>query len=142
MVAIDLKAEDGKQAFKTLIQFADVLLEFYRPGVLDRLGFDRKTLEPLNGGLIHGALSGYGQTGPKRLRSGHDINYIASTGAFSASGIHERPVMTWPPTADYASAQQTVVAILGALVVRSRSGPRFGKGAYLDISLAETMLAW
>ncbi len=142
VVAIDLKAEDGKQAFETLIQSADVLLESYRPGVLDRLGFDRKTLESLNGGLIHGALSGYGQTGPKRLRFGHDINYIASTGAFSASGIHERPVMTWPPKADYASAQQTVVAILGALMARSRPGPRCGKGAYLDISLAETMLAW
>lgn len=142
VVAIDLKSDDGKQAFEALIRSADVLLESYRPGVLDRLGFNRKTLASLNDGLIHCALSGYGQTGPKRLRSGHDINYIASTGAFSASGIFERPVMTWPPQADYASAQQSVVAILGALVARSRPGPRHGKGAFLDISLAESMLAW
>ncbi len=142
VVAIDLKSDDGKQAFGTLIRSADVLLESYRPGVLDRLGFDRKTLVSLNEGLVHCALSGYGQTGPKRLRSGHDINYIASTGAFSASGISERPVMTWPPPADYASAQQSVVAILGALLARSRPGPCQGKGAFLDISLAESMLAW
>ncbi|MBT7941718.1 MAG: CoA transferase [Alphaproteobacteria bacterium] len=142
VVAIDLKSGDGKQAFKTLIRSADVLLESYRPGVLDHLGFNRETLETLNPGLVHCALSGYGQTGPKRLRSGHDINYVSSTGAFSASGTKERPVMTWPPTADYASAQQSVVAILGALLARSRPGPRQGKGAYLDISLAESMLAW
>jgi len=138
VVAIDLKSDDGKQAFETLIRSADVLLESYRPGVLDRLGFGRKTLQSLNGGLVHCALSGYGQTGPKRLRSGHDINYIASTGAFSASGTSERPVMTWPPPADYASAQQSVVAILGALLARVEKG----RGAYLDISLAESMLAW
>ncbi len=142
VVAIDLKSDDGKQAFETLIRSADVLLESYRPGVLDSLSFDRETLQSLNRGLIHCALSGYGQTGPKRLRSGHDINYIASTGAFSASGTLERPVMTWPPPADYASAQQSVVAILGALVARSRPGPLQGRGAYLDISLAESMLAW
>jgi crotonobetainyl-CoA:carnitine CoA-transferase CaiB-like acyl-CoA transferase len=134
VVAIDLKSEDGKQAFETLVRTADVLLESYRPGVLERLGFGRETLKSLNPGLVHCALSGYGQTGPKRLRSGHDINYIASTGAFSASGISGRPVMAWPPSADYAGAQRSVVAILGALVA--------GKGAYLDISLAESMLAW
>jgi crotonobetainyl-CoA:carnitine CoA-transferase CaiB-like acyl-CoA transferase len=142
VLALDLKSRDGKQAFETLVRSADVLLESYRPGVLERLGFGRETLETLNGGLVHCALSGYGQTGPKRLRSGHDINYVASTGAFSASGIPERPVMAWPPPADYASAQQSVVAILGALLARARPGPDQGKGRYLDISLAESMLSW
>ena len=128
VLTLDLKSGDGKQAFESLVRSADVLLESYRPGVLERLGFGRQTLETLNGGLVHCALSGYGQTGPKRLRSGHDINYVASTGAFSASGIPERPVMAWPPPADYASAQQSVVAILGALLARARPGPDQGKG--------------
>lgn len=138
VVAIDLKSKAGKRAFESLIRAADVLLESYRPGVLERLGFGRARLAALNGGLIHCALSGYGQTGPKRLRAGHDINYAASTGMFSASGIPSRPVMTWPPAADYASALQAALAMTGALAKRGRTG----KGAYLDVSLSETMLSW
>jgi crotonobetainyl-CoA:carnitine CoA-transferase CaiB-like acyl-CoA transferase len=138
VVAIDLKSKPGKQAFESLIRAADVLLESYRPGVLERLGFGRDRLESLNSGLIHCALSGYGQTGPKRLRAGHDINYTASTGMFSASGVAEKPVMTWPPATDYASALQAALAVSGALVARGRTG----KGAYLDISLSEAMLSW
>ncbi len=138
VVAIDLKSKAGKRAFESLIRAADVLLESYRPGVLERLGFGRERLESLNGGLIHCALSGYGQTGPKRLKAGHDINYAASTGMFSASGIPEKPVMTWPPAADYASALQAALAITGALAARGRTG----KGVTLDVSLSETMLSW
>ena len=138
VVAIDLKSKPGKQAFESLIRAADVLLESYRPGVLERLGFGRDRLESLNKSLIHCALSGYGQTGPKRLKAGHDINYMASTGMFSASGVASRPVMTWPPAADYASALQAALTVTGALAARGRSG----KGAYLDVSLSETMLSW
>ncbi len=138
VVAIDLKSEDGKKAFETLVRAADVLLESYRPGVLERLGFGPDRLKSLNPGLVHCALSGFGQTGPNRLRAGHDINYVASTGALAASGIPEKPVMAWPPAADYASALQAALTMLGALVARARTG----EGAYLDVSLAESMLAW
>ncbi|MEE8223334.1 MAG: CoA transferase [Alphaproteobacteria bacterium] len=138
VVAIDLKSEAGKEAFGILVGAADILLESYRPGVLERLGFGPKRLKDLNPSLVHCALSGYGQTGPNRLLAGHDINYVASTGAFSASGIPERPVLTWPPAADYASALQAALTITGALVARARTG----KGAHLDVSLSESMLAW
>ncbi len=138
VVAIDLKSEAGKEAFGILVGAADILLESYRPGVLERLGFGPKRLQDLNPRLVHCALSGYGQTGPNRLLAGHDINYVASTGAYSTSGIPERPVLTWPPAADYASALQAALTITGALVARARTG----KGAHLDVSLSESMLAW
>lgn len=138
VLALNLKSPDGKEAFAALVQAADVLLESYRPGVLDRLGFGRDRLKEINPGLVHCALSGYGQTGPNRLRAGHDVNYVASTGAFSASGTPERPVMAWPPAADYGSALTAALAIAGALLGRARTG----KGAHLDVSLAESMLAW
>jgi crotonobetainyl-CoA:carnitine CoA-transferase CaiB-like acyl-CoA transferase len=138
VVRIDLKAAAGKEAFTRLVEAADVLLESYRPGVMERLGFSRERLSALNPGLVHCALSGYGQTGPKRLKAGHDINYVASTGALSASGVAERPVAMYPPAADYASALQAALAITGALVRRARGGT----GAYIDVSLAESMLAW
>ena len=138
VVHMDLKSDDGKRAFATLIAAADVLLESYRPGVLERLGFGPDRLREINPALVHCALSGYGQTGPNRLRAGHDINYIASTGAYAASGVGAKPVIAWPPAADYASALQSALTITAALFARVRTG----EGAYLDVSLAESMLAW
>jgi len=122
VVLIDLKSDVGRHAFELLIAAADVLLESYRPGVLKRLGFGPERLREINPGLVHCALSGYGQTGPNRLRAGHDINYVASTGAYSASGVPDKPVMGWPPAADYASALQSALTITGALVARARTG--------------------
>ncbi len=138
VVVLDLKTAEGKAALETLIGMADGLLESYRPGVLDRLGFGHERLMTLNPRLVHCALSGFGQTGPYRLTAGHDLNYVAMTGALSVSGTQEAPVMTWPPIADHASAMQAVMAMLGALVARHRTG----KGAFIDVSLAETILGW
>ncbi|MGH7123396.1 MAG: CaiB/BaiF CoA transferase family protein [Stellaceae bacterium] len=138
VVELDLKAETGKRAFADLIAAADVLVESYRPGVLDRLGFDRKNLERLNPGLVHVALTGFGQTGPYRARAGHDINYMALAGGLAASGTEERPVAAYPPTADHASALQAALAAVAALFRRRETG----RGAFIDVSLAETVLAW
>ena len=135
---LDLKSDSGKKYLRNLIADADVLLESYRPGVLDRLGFGRDVLEQLNPGLIHCALSGYGQTGPYRLRAGHDINYCAASGSSQVNGTAETPVIGYPPVVDHAGAMQASIAILGALFSRERSG----EGAYLDISLFETILSW
>jgi alpha-methylacyl-CoA racemase len=114
------------------------LVESYRPGVMDRLGFTRARLNALNPRLVHAALSGYGQTGPWRLRTGHDLNYMALAGGLAQSGPAERPLMASPPTADFASGLQTAMTVCAALLGRVKSG----KGAYLDLSLAETVLAW
>ncbi|HKF71891.1 MAG TPA: CoA transferase [Stellaceae bacterium] len=138
VVELDLKTETGQRAFADLIAAADVLVESYRPGVLDRLGFDRKTLERLNPGLVHVALTGFGQTGPYRARAGHDINYMALAGGLAASGTEERPVAAYPPTADHASALQAALAAVAALFRRRATG----RGAFIDVSLAETVLAW
>ena len=138
VVEIDLKSDAGKSAFAKLIEAADVLVESYRPGVLDRLGFSRDRLDALNPRLVHVALTGFGQTGPYRLRAGHDINYMALAGGMAISGIPERPVSSYPPVADHASALQAALAAVGALFQRARSG----RGAFVDVSLAETVLAW
>jgi alpha-methylacyl-CoA racemase len=138
VVEIDLKSAAGKQAFAHLIEAADVLVESYRPGVLDRLDFPRARLEALNARLVHVALTGFGQAGPYRLRAGHDINYMALAGGLALSGIPERPVSSYPPVADHASALQAALAAVAALFQRARSG----RGAFVDVSLAETVLAW
>lgn len=135
---LDLKSKSGKQNLVALLADADVLLESYRPGVLQRLGFGRDTLEAINPRLIHCALSGYGQTGPYKLRAGHDLNYCAASSQLSVSGIAEKPVMSFPPIADHAGAMQASIAILAALYARERSG----RGAFVDISLFEASLSW
>lgn len=143
VVTLDLKVAAQSEAFAALLAKADVLVESYRPGVMERLGFGRARLQELNPRLVHAALSGYGQTGPWRLRTGHDLNYMALGGGLAASGAlawdeAKRPANMAPPVADFASGLQTAMTICGALVGRGRTG----RGVYLDLSLTETVLAW
>lgn len=138
VVELDLKAPAGKAAMEALLAAADVMVESYRPGVLDRLNFSRARLEALNPRLVHVALSGWGQSGPYRLKAGHDINYMAFGGGLAASGVRQAPVFATPPTADFASGIQAAATALAALVARGRTG----KGAFIDVSLAESVLAW
>jgi crotonobetainyl-CoA:carnitine CoA-transferase CaiB-like acyl-CoA transferase len=134
----DLKAPEGKAAFASLAAKADVLMESFRPGTLERLGFGPERLREINPRLVHCALSGFGQTGPYRLKGGHDLTYVALAGCLSAQGTSETPVVANPPVADHAGAMQAVSAILAALLGRERSG----QGAYLDLSLFEAAMSW
>jgi alpha-methylacyl-CoA racemase len=138
VVMLDLKSEMGREALSALIMRADVLLESYRPGVLDRLGFSGEALKQLNPRLVHCALSGYGQTGPARHASGHDINYQATTGGLDQCGTPERPIIPFPPMADYAGALQAVLTVLGALIGRARGNA----GCSVDVAMSESLLLW
>ncbi len=138
VVRLDLKTADGGAAFAELLRRADALVESFRPGALARLGFGRAALAALNPGLVHTALSGFGQTGPAAGRAGHDLNYMALAGGLAASGTPETPVIAHPPTADFAGGQQAALATLAGLLRRARTGG----GAFVDVSLSETVLAW
>ncbi len=138
VVKLDLKSPEGRRVFTALLGRADVLLESFRPGVMDRLGFTRDRLEAINPQLIHCALSGWGQTGPYRLKPGHDLNYMAFGGGLLASGTPETPVVTTPTIADYSGGLFAATMVLGALAAR----PARGRGAFLDVSLAEAPLSW
>lgn len=138
ILELDLKSPDGAGLLADLLPRADVLIESYRPGTLDRLGFGGDRLAALNPRLVHVAISGYGQTGPWRLRAGHDINYMATGGGLWASGTREAPKISHPPTADFAAAQFAAFAACAALVGRAASG----KGAHIDASLADTVAGW
>ncbi len=135
---LDLKSDAGRAQFQALVQGADVLLESYRPGVMDRLGFGYSAAKDLNPGLIYCALTGYGQTGPLRMAAGHDLNYMAATGALGQAGTTDGPAMAWPPMADCAGAVMSALAILGALVRRGRDG----QGAFLDVAMSDCVLSW
>ena len=114
VIRLDLKSAEGKAAFAALIRAADVLVESYRPGVLERLGFGRPKLKSLNPRLVHCALSGYGQTGPYRLRAAHDLNYMAMAGGLTASGTSAGPAVPGSAVDDYASGIQAAATVLFA----------------------------
>lgn len=138
VVRLDLKSADGKALFRDMVGGADVLLESFRPGALARLGFGAVDLQQINPRLVHCALSGFGQDGPAAQHAGHDIGYMAMAGSLATSGIAAQPVIAHPPTADFASGLQAALAILAALLRRATTGA----GASIDVSIAESVLAW
>lgn len=132
---IDLKEQEVRKSLEPLIASADVLLESFRPGVMDRLGLSENHCRALNPGLIYCSLTGYGQDGPLKQAAGHDINYCAAAGFFS---FCDDPKPTFPLVADHSGSMNAVNAILAALVSRGKTG----QGNYLDISLYEAILGW
>lgn len=138
-LALDLKAAPARDAFLKMVEQADVVVESFRPGVMDKLGIGYTALAAKNPKIILCSISGFGQTGPYVERAGHDLNYIALAGVLAMTGpAGGAPQMPGVQIADLAGgALWGATAILGALVGRERNG----KGAHLDISMCEGSLA-
>ena len=134
---IDLKKPKGKEALLRLARCYDVVLEQFRPGVLDRLGLSHATLLAENPRLVVCALTGYGQTGPLAQRAGHDLNYLARAGVLGFQGPEGAPP-TVPgfQLADVSGGLYAVIGIMGALMERARSG----KGSIVDVAMIETAM--
>lgn len=138
-VALDLKQPAGRDALLRMAEQADVVIESFRPGVIDKLGVGYAALAARNPKIIVCSISGYGQTGPYAHRAGHDLDYISLAGVLAMGGpAGGAPVMPGVQIADLAGgALWSATAILGALVGRARTG----RGAHLDISMTEGALA-
>jgi alpha-methylacyl-CoA racemase len=138
-VAVDLKHAGGKEVLLRLVERADVLVEGYRPGVAERLGIGPADCHRRNPGLIYGRMTGWGQWGPLALTAGHDINYIALTGALHAIGTAGGPPV--PPLnllGDFAAGGLFLAnGILAALVERERSGT----GQVVDAAIVDGTVA-
>ena len=132
-ITIDLYTDDGKAILSDLIRGADVLLENYRPGVLDKMGFDDARLDALNPNLIVGSINGYGSTGPYKDRPSFDFIAQAMSGFMSVSGAADGPPMrAGPPLADLVAGLYTAFGIACALVNR---GSGDGGGQHVESSL-------
>jgi alpha-methylacyl-CoA racemase len=134
-MTLDLKSERGVEIVERLIAEADVLVESFRPGVMERLGLGYEEVASQNEGLIYCSISGYGQTGPMSERAGHDLNYVARAGLLEQNGAAgQEPVVPGFQVADIAGgALYAALGILGALNGRHASG----EGAHIDISMTE-----
>ncbi|MBP2295732.1 crotonobetainyl-CoA:carnitine CoA-transferase CaiB-like acyl-CoA transferase [Azospirillum rugosum] len=139
-ITLDLKAPDAVDRLMPLLRTADVLVEQYRPGVMDRFGLGYQALSAINPGLIYCSITGYGQTGPKAAAAGHDLNFVADSGMLSlAAGADGAPVLPAVQVGDIGGgAYPAVVNILLALLQRNRTG----RGCHLDIAMAENLFAF
>ena len=138
-IALNLKEAEAQEIFERLAESADVVVEGFRPGVMDRLGAGYQKVKELNPRVIYCSVSGYGQDGPYANMAGHDINYISFAGALGMIGHSEeqKPAIPSNLLADYGGGGLCgAVAVLAALQARHSTG----KGQYLDISMTEGVM--
>jgi len=139
-IRIDLKSDAGREAFLKLARGADVVLESFRPGVLDKLGVGYEKLREVNPGIVVCAISGYGATGPNVTRAGHDTNYLALGGLLGLTGAKDGPpVQAGGQIADLGGGGlMAVFGILAALWRRERTG----EGQFVDVSMTDGAQSW
>lgn len=138
-LALDLKSDAGRATLFRMVEQADVIVESFRPGVMDKLGLGYEALAARNPGIIVCSISGYGQSGPYVHRAGHDLNYIALAGVLGMTGQRDgAPQMPGVQIADLAGgALWGATGVLAALFARGRTG----RGAHLDVSMTEGALS-
>jgi alpha-methylacyl-CoA racemase len=148
-IRLDLKNERGREALLRLVGEYDVVLESFRPGVLDRLGVGYERMREVNPGIVYCAISGYGQSGPKRDAAGHDMNYLGLIGLLGLTGeTGGAPVQAAGQIADLGGgALMAAFGILAALRERDGGGPGSdvagsGEGQLVDVSMADGALSW
>jgi len=148
-IRLDLKHERGREALLALVREHDVVLESFRPGVLDRLGVGYERMREENPGIVYCAISGYGQNGPKREASGHDMNYLGLVGLLGLTGESGgEPVQAAGQIADLGGgALMAAFGIMAALRERDGGGAGSGsvgsgEGQVVDVSMSDGALSW
>ncbi len=137
-ITLDLKTGEGKEIFKELVKQSDVVLENFRPGTMERLGLGYDELKKINPKIIYSAISGFGQTGPYRLRPGYDIIGQAMGGLLSITGWPGGPpTRSGTAIGDILSSLFCTVGILAALQIRGQTG----EGQLVDVSLVDSVFA-
>jgi alpha-methylacyl-CoA racemase len=139
-IRLNLKTDEGREVLLRLVGESDVVLESFRPGVLDRLGVGYEAMREVNPAIVYCAITGYGQDGPLRERSGHDMNYLGLVGLLGLTGdAGGPPVQAAGQIADLGGgALMAAFGILAALRERDRSG----EGQLVDVSMADGALSW
>jgi alpha-methylacyl-CoA racemase len=138
-MTLNLKSAEGREIFLHMLEQADVVLESFRPGVMERLGLGYAQLKERNPAIIYCAISGYGQDGPYRLRAGHDLNYAGYAGLLHYNrGPHGETAMPATQLGDLAGGSyMAVIGILTALVGRAQTG----EGRMIDVSMTEGVMS-
>ena len=137
-ITLNMKSEKGKEAFLKLVEKADILIENFRPGVMDKLGLGYDRLKEINPRLIYGAVSGFGSYGPYAMRPGYDIVSQAMGGLMSVTGAKGgEPTRSGNAMGDILGGMNLVIGVLAAVNYRNMTG----KGQRVDISLVDSVVA-
>lgn len=138
-MTLNLKTEYGKTIFIDLVKKADVVLESFRPGTMEKLEIGYHKLQEANPKIIVCSISGYGQDGPYVKKAGHDINYLSVAGVAKLTGTKNgKPIMPGIQIADIGGGMLAAYSILAAIIAREKTG----KGQYIDISMTDGAMAW
>lgn len=138
-LCLNLKDPEAKAALLKLCATADVVIEAFRPGAVERLGIGYETIKATNPGVVYCSISAYGQTGPKKFDPAHDLSVQADSGTvFINEGQDGAPAMPAMPVADMAGSLMALSGILMALLRKEKTG----QGDYLDISMQDSLIAW
>ncbi len=133
-IALDMKRPGSVQAVLRLIASSDVLIEGFRPGVMERLGLSPEVCLAQNPALVFGRMTGWGQTGPLAHAAGHDINYIALSGALHATGTAKQPIVPLNLVGDFGGGAMLLVAGVLSAVIHARAT---GKGQVVDAAMTD-----
>ncbi len=138
-IVLDLKSLEDRDIFLNLCKTADVVVEAFRPGVVDRLGIGPETVTTVNPRIVYCSIAAFGQTGPEASRPAHDLSIEALAGVVSLNlGNDGHPVNPHMPVADLTGSMTALAAILMALLRREKTG----KGDIIDISMQDSTMAW
>src|SRR3989441_3390102 len=139
LLTLDLRTDHGRESLRGRVVDADVMVEGFRPGVMDRMQLGYASLSAINPALVYCAITGYGSSGPLARRAGHDLNYLARSGALSLMPLNDGlPTIPGLQVADMAGGLQAAFLIAGALVARARSG----RGSRVEVSMTQLMRSW
>ncbi|MGC8659842.1 MAG: CaiB/BaiF CoA transferase family protein [Desulfomonilaceae bacterium] len=138
-VTLNLKDPEGKSIFLSLLKTCDVVIDGFRPGTMERLGLGYDDTSKVNPRIIHVSISGYGQTGPYRLRAGHDVNYLALSGILAMTGVQNGELaLPGVQIADLAGGSlMALTGLLSAIIQRAKTG----KGQFVDVSMYHGLLS-
>jgi alpha-methylacyl-CoA racemase len=139
LLMLDLRSEAGRQALRRLVVDADVLVEGFRPGVMEQMELGYAALGTINPALVYCAITGYGSGGSMARRAGHDLNYLARSGALSLMPIRDgAPAIPGLQVADLAGGLQAAFLIAAALTSRGQTG----RGSRAEVSMTDLMRSW
>ena len=133
-LALNYRHPEGQQVFRDLVARSDVVIESFRPGIMDDIGIGYRKMREVNPGIIYVSISGYGQEGPLATYASHDLNYLALSGILSITGTPQQPIIPGIQLADIAGGTyMALIATMMALWQRERTG----KGQHMDVSMLD-----
>ncbi len=139
LLTLDLRSEEGREALRRRVADADVLVEGFRPGVMERMELGYTALAAINPALVYCAITGYGSGGPMATRAGHDLNYLARSGALALMPLRDgAPAIPGLQVADMAGGLEAAFLIAAALASREKTG----RGSRVEVSMTDLMRSW